>query len=336
MIDLSHVVSGMFDGGAFSTYNHDISTELSLVWFICHIMCEQCWMVKHCLHSITIFQRNSLWNEWFVTWCVRNVGWWSIVYMPSGYFNGTLVFIIYLSRNVWGMFDGGALSTFHHNISTELFLEWMICHMMCQECWMVKHCLHAITIFQRNSSKYHLFLTQCVRNVRWWSIAYMRSRYFNGTLVRMIHLSHDVSGMFDGEALSTSDHDNSTELWSEWYICHMMCQECSMVKHCLHPITIIQRNSGQNDTFVTWCVKYGRWWSIVSMQLPYFNDTLFRMIDLSLDVWGIFDGGALSTFHYDISTELYLDWLICHMMCEKCSTGKCCLHSITILQRNSD
>ena len=59
----------------------------------------------------------------------------------------------------------------------------------------------------------------------------------------MIDLLYDVSGMFDGEALSKLDDDISTELYLEWLICHMMSQEYSKVEHCLHTITIFQRNS---------------------------------------------------------------------------------------------
>ena len=163
--------------------------------------------------------------------------------MRSQYFNGTLIKMIDLWHDVRRMFDGEALSTVHHDISTELWLEWFICHIISQECSMVKHCLHSITLVRRNSFQNDWFATWCVRNVRWWSVVYIPSRYFNGTLVKMIYLSHDLSGMFDGEALSTFDHFSSTELFSEWLICLMMCEECSIVKHCLHSITIFQRNA---------------------------------------------------------------------------------------------
>ena len=60
------------------------------------------------------------------------------------------------------------------------------------------------------------------------------------------------------------------------------------------------------------------------------------MIDLSYDVLGMFDGEALSTFDQGISTELSSERLICHMMREGCSMMKRCLHSTTLVRRNSD
>ena len=174
-----------------------------------------------------------------------------------------MIRLIDLSHDVWGMFDGEALSTFHQDISTELCLEWFICHIMCQECLIMNRFLHSITILQPNSTQNDWFFTWCVRKVRWWSVVYIPLGYFNGTLLRMIDLSHNVSGMFDREAFSTCDHDTSTELCSEWLICHIMCPECSMVKHCLYSMTIFQQNSYENDWLVTWCVRNVRWWSVI-------------------------------------------------------------------------
>ena len=335
MIDLWHDVRRIFDGEALSTVHHDISTELWLEWFTCHMISQQCLTVKHCLHSITLVRRNSFQNDWFASWCVRNVRWWSVVYIPSRYFNGTLIKMIDLWHDVRRIFDGEALSTVHHDISTELWLEWFTCHMISQQCLTVKHCLHSITIFQQNSFQNDWFATLCVRNVRGWSVVYIPSRYFNGTLIKMIDLWHDVRRIFDGEALSTVHHDISTELWLEWFTCHMISQQCLTVKHCLHSITLVRRNSFQNDWFASWCVRNVRWWSVVYIRSRYFNGTLIKMIDLWHDVRRIFDGEALSTVHHDISTELWLEWFTCHMISQECSMVKHCLHSITLVRRDS-
>ena len=298
------------------------------------MMSEECSMVKHRLHLVTIFQWNSDQNDWFVTCCVRNVRWWSIVYIRSRYFNGTLVKMIDLWHDVRKMFDSEALSTAHHNISTELWLEWFTCYMISQESSIVKHSLHLIKLFQQNSFQNDWFVTWCMRNVRWWSVVYIPSRYCNGTLLRIIALSHDVWVMFDSEALSTFHHDIATELSLKWLICHIICEECSIVNRCLQTITIFRWNANSNDWFVTWYAKNVWLWSIVYNPSRYFNGTLVRMIDLSHDVSGMFHGEALSTCDHDISTELWLQWFISHMMCEECSMVEHCLHLVQLFQRN--
>ena len=57
------------------------------------------------------------------------------------------------------------------------------------------------------------------------------------------------------------------------------------------------------------------------------------MIDLSYDLSGIFHGEALSSFDHIRLMELYLEWLISHMMCQGCSMGQHCVHPITPIER---
>ena len=60
--------------------------------------------------------------------------------------------MIDLSYEVSVISDGEAFSTFEHISSTELCLERLTCHTMCQGCSIVKHCLHAIILVGWNSN----------------------------------------------------------------------------------------------------------------------------------------------------------------------------------------
>ena len=155
-------------------------------------------------------------------------------------------------------------------------------------------------------------------------------------MLRRIDLSYDVAWAFDAEALYAFSHISSTRIFSEWLICHVMSQACSMMKDCINTIAFVQRNYGKNDWFLIWCVMNDRNWRIAHIRSDYFNRALFSAIDLSYDLTRMFDDEALATFVQISSTELCLEWSISHIICQECSTVKDCLHSITLVQRYFD
>ena len=154
-----------------------------------------------------------------------------------------------------GMFDAATLPKLDHISGTKLCLEWLICHMMYQQCSMLWHCVNSITLVQRNSFQNDSFLIWYGRDVRWEKIVQMVSHLWNKTLIARIDLSLDGSEMLDHNPLCTFDQISWTELFFESSICYMMCQGCSMVKLCLVPIKFLQRNSAKNDWHTLWAVS---------------------------------------------------------------------------------
>lgn len=83
-----------------------------------------------------------------------------------------------------------------------------------------------------------------------------------------------------------------------------------------------------------WFVGVVRWRSIVSNLPQYSNSTLLRLIDSWCDWYGMFSGETLCTVHSNISIEFWWNWLICNVICRRCSKMKYSLLIVSIIQQN--
>ena len=78
----------------------------------------------------------------------------------------------------------------------------------------------------------------------WYIVAFSIAVIFilAQNLLRLIDVRCDLFCMCDDEKSSATHLNSTTKLCLDGLTSHMICQECSMVQHSLHSITLVPRN----------------------------------------------------------------------------------------------
>ena len=182
----------MFNDETFSPSHLNIETEVWLEWLIFSAIYSGCSTMNHYLRLISILQQASHRNDWFQMWFVRDVRWWSICFNWPQYSNKTLLRMIDISYDSFAMFGDERFSSSQLNTPTDLWWEWLICHVIYLRCSVMKDSLQLNSILQQNFSENDWFVMWFICDVRWWKILFSSTQYCNRTLVRMIDFLCDL------------------------------------------------------------------------------------------------------------------------------------------------
>lgn len=119
-------VERMFDHQPL--FPEDLNTWIQLYWdlYFGNMMWRQCSMWKYCLWLTLMLQQNSGEVDWFALWLVMHTEILKLLSRAPLFSNDTLVSMVDLSWDFYGMLNHETLSSAEINTSRKRFSEWFM------------------------------------------------------------------------------------------------------------------------------------------------------------------------------------------------------------------